>query len=934
VPKRKGRSPAGDPGRAFFLVAVLIGSTFLQFLAAFLSIRFVYFRRLGRPWILVSLGLLILGGLRLYALAANLSDPEQGLFDPTVEMFSLMVSLLLASGFALTERWFLMKERLEGRFRLISEVDQSLVGVLDESRILSIVCDVLSRRKGYRLAWIAAGEADGSVRVVRHSGVEEALLADAGVRWDDSPEGQGPTGRALRTGENCVVNDVRKDVRMAPWKKLIADFRIRSAASVRIEPSGQTPMALTVYADVRSAFDRVEMEAVAALAHRVGAAVQSARRHEFFVCAKGAYDDLLRTQRDGVVLVRGGKIVRANPAAAALLGFPDEESLVGLDPAGILKDPQADPELSGILRCGDERGGRFEREAGFLRKDGSSFVGEVAATWLAREYSKATWSPKFEGPLGMILLRDITQRRRFVEDLRKERDFSAKILDIAGVLVAQLSPRGEILLVNRQFEEMTGYSRKEVIGREMAGLLISGSARDSYLRAFSGALEGGVPPSLEFPLVSKAGEELLVVWNHASLRDSTGAVTSVIATGTDVTESRRLERQIIEMQKMEAVGTLAGGVAHDFNNILTGILGNLDLACRVIPPESRAALPVQETIKASERAAHMVRQLLDFSRRSPSERRPADLRKLAREAVDLFAQTIDKRIGVVIGGIGDLWLAEADPNQMHQVIMNLCVNARDAIMECLEGNPRTDAPPGGYRIQVAMGNATVGAEYCRLYPYARQGEFVVLSISDNGAGMDEATQRRIFEPFFTTKRLGRGTGLGLSTVYGIMKQHEGWINLESQPGKGTTFHVYVPRAQARREEGETPPPPETGRERAGKETILLVDDEEMIRNFARQILEIHGYSVVTAADGQEAVDLYIRHRDRYDLVILDLTMPHLSGSEVLTRIRNLNPHAKVILSSGYPSGETYRASAFLAKPYRANTLIRVVREVLDLYREF
>jgi PAS domain S-box-containing protein len=912
------------------MIAILVGSTLLQFLAAFMSVRFVYHRRLGPPWLLVSLALLTLGGIRLYELAATVSDPSGGVFDPRTEWFSLLVSVLLVSGFALTERWFRLKERLEGRFRLISEVDQSLIGVLDESRILSIVCEVLSRRKGYRLAWIALGEADGSVRAVKMAGDSGAFSCAGGIRWDDTPEGQGPTGKALRSTGTSVVNKVRRDPGLEPWEKTLADSGIRSAASVRIEPNGQQPMALTIYADAVSAFDRLEMDAISALAHRVGTAVQSARRYEFFVCAKGAYDDLLRAQRDGVILVRGEKIVRVNTAAASMLGYPDEEALVGEDPARILKDPKRNPEMAGSLRCGDEEGGRFECEAEILRKDGTVFDGEICATWLAREYSKATWVPRYTGPLGMILLRDITQRKRVLEDLRMERDFSAKILDTAGVLVAQLSPRGEILLVNRQFEEMTGYSWREVSGKEMDGVLISCQARESYQRAFSGALKGDVPSNLEFPMLSRTGEERLVVWNHVVLRDSAGEVTSVIATGADVTESRRLERQIIEMQKMEAVGTLAGGVAHDFNNILTGILGNLDLAAMDIPPGSPAAVPVQETIKASERAAAMVRQLLDFSRRSPSERRALDLRKLAEEVVALFSQTIDRRIEVRSSFPDNLWLAKADPNQMHQVVMNLCVNGRDAIMECLEGNPRAEVPPGGYCIRVTTENVSIGREYCRLYPYARTGEFIALSISDNGSGMDPAVQRRIFEPFYTTKMLGRGTGLGLSTVYGIMKQHEGWITLESQPGKGTIFHAYLPRAEER--QPEPPPPPEAVRERSGKETILLVDDEEMIRNFAQQILEIHGYSVVTAGDGQEAVDIYTRQRNRFDLVILDLTMPHLSGSEVLTRIRRLNPQAKVILSSGHPSGDTYRASAFLPKPYRATTLMRVVREVLDLYR--
>ncbi|MEK6779948.1 MAG: ATP-binding protein, partial [Candidatus Deferrimicrobiota bacterium] len=752
----------------------------------------------------MSLALLLMGGLRLFTLFAGMSetglwafDPgrlagiDTWMLDPTLEAITLGISLLLASGFALTERWFLLKERLEGRFGLISEVDRSLIGVLEEDRILSIVCDVLSRRKGYRLAWIAAGDPDGSVRVVKHAGEGDGFLAGAGIRWDDSPEGRGPTGSALRTGVACVVNHVGEDPRMAPWEKVLSGIGIRSAASVRIEPNGQQPLALTVYADSRSAFDRVELESVSALAHRIGVAIQSARRHEFFVCAKGGYDDLLKSQRDGVILVRGGKIVRANPAAAAMLGFPETEDLFGRDPAMILEEPERDPALREFLRSGGDAGGRYESEAGILRRDGSSFTGEISANWLPRESGKATWMPRLTGPLGMIILRDITERTR-------------------------------------------------------------------------------------------------------------------------------LERQIIEMQKMEAVGTLAGGVAHDFNNILTGILGNLDLAQKAIPPTSLASMPVKESIRASERAANMVRQLLDFSRRSPSERKALDLGKVAREVADLFSQTIDKRIGVETVSAADLWLASADPNQMHQVMMNLCVNARDAIMERLEGIPDPGIPEGGFSIRLIAGNARIGEEYCRQYPYARQGDFVVVSISDNGAGMDEATRHRIFEPFFTTKKLGRGTGLGLSTVYGIIKQHEGWINLESRPGEGTTFRTYLPRADEVAK--EQAPGAEAARPKTGKETILLVDDEEMIRSIGRQILEIHGYSVLTAADGQEAIDLYLRERERIDLVILDMTMPHLTGADVLTRIRNLNPRARVILSSGYPSGESHLASAFLPKPYRAENL--------------
>jgi two-component system cell cycle sensor histidine kinase/response regulator CckA len=288
---------------------------------------------------------------------------------------------------------------------------------------------------------------------------------------------------------------------------------------------------------------------------------------------------------------------------------------------------------------------------------------------------------------------------------------------------------------------------------------------------------------------------------------------------------------------------------------------------------------------------------------------------------------------VSLSAAADLWLADVDSTQVHQVVMNLCVNARDAIMERLEGGEEGFPETDGMVIRVCVENAAIGEEYCRLYPFARPGEYVVLSIEDNGVGMDEATQRRVFEPFFTTKSLGRGTGLGLSTVYGIVKQHEGWITLESERGVGTTFRCYLPRSADLPEEEEAVPA--TKGHRNGKETILLVDDEEMIRDLGKQILTMEGYTVITAVDGREAVELFLAGVGTIDLVLLDLTMPRMSGLEVLERIRKVDPTVKVVLSSGYRAEEAHDperlagASAFLSKPYRVDVLSRTIRDVLD-----
>jgi PAS domain S-box-containing protein len=913
------------------VIALSCISAFFQFLAAWLSFRFVYRKRLGPQWSFVTVALLLIGGLRVWAIVFLAGEGETGLGGFTLPVVEFLISFLLALGFALTERWFLFKERLESRFRVMSGVDQALIGILEEDRILFLVCEELTRDV-YPLAWIGVGEPDGKVRVARGEGPGKGLLAEISVRWDDSPKGRGPTGEAIRSGLPFVANRIRRNA-PASWKGAFDRYGLRSSASFPINFKGKAPLALTLYSRMEDAFDRLEIAALKAMASRVETAIQSARRHEMFVCAKNAYDDLLRTQRDGVILVRGGKIVRVNPAATEMLGYSTPEELSGEEFLARFVREDRGKLFDWMERPAEEGSGEGPRETTVLRKDGSQFPCEVTATWVPRGNQNENWKPLMQGPLGMILLRDITQRKQVLEDLRGERDFSSKILDVAGVLVLQLGPEEEILLFNRQCEETTGYAAAEVLGRPATDLLVSQGACSESHRIYRQVVEGKIAAAMEYPLRGKEGEERIIAWNFTVLPDAAGKPTSVIAVGTDVTERRRLERQIIAMQKLEAVGTLAGGVAHDFNNILTGILGNLDLARRSLDAGSPALAPVQESIHASERAARLVRQLLEFSRRSPVEWSAVNVGAVVEEVVQLFSKTIDRKVGVEVSVPENLWPAAADSGQLHQVLMNLCVNALDAVMERMEAERSFTPAPDGFRVRVSAENATIGEEYCRTYPFARPGEFVLLSVSDDGIGMDEETQRRVFEPFFTTKKLGRGTGLGLSTVFGIVKQHAGWINLESRKDRGSTFQVYIPRSAGpvKREEPIPVPVPSS----RGQETILLADDEEMIRDLGKQILEMHGYTVITAVDGRQAIDRYIRHRNKIDLVILDLTMPHLSGVEVMERIRNIDAGAKVLLSSGYlseitgTSGKASKASAFLPKPYRPDLLATTVRELLD-----
>ena len=914
------------------MIALILTSVVFQSLAAFLSFRFVVRRRLGKPWILVSIALLTVAGLRMYFLVASYSGMDLASGDSTIEWIELAVSFLLGVGFALTERWYLLKERLEGRFRLIAAVDQALIGVLDEKEILSVVCEGLVRDQGYKVAWIGVANPDGSVVVAESSGEGRGFLSGITLRWDDTPEGNCPPGVAVRTGEACVADRVMADPRTAPWRNAAREYGIRSFASVRIDVQNSSPMVLSLAAGREGVFDRLELEAIGAMARRMGTALFSARRHELFASAKRSYSELLHSQRDGVILLRGGVIVRANPAGSRMLGYSSPDEMIEKDPATLFPELADSARISHLIRPDG-----IERESIVItrmqRKDGSWFEGEIAATWVPRSGRTEEWDKPMPGSLGMLIFRDVTLRSQTLEELRKERDFSSRVLDMAGMLVLLMSPEGKILLFNRQCEEVTGYTAADAIGRDMADLLLPEDGRDAHELCLAEILSRQNLPVQEYAILTRSVQERTVAWNYETIRGPDGQVNSILMAGTDVTERRRLERAILGTQKMEAVGTLAGGIAHDFNNILTGILGNLDLARKLLPPDSSAVTTIEESILASERAASLIRQLLEFSRRTPLERRATDMRKVVHEALRLLSQTIDRRIGVSMSAADDLWPAEVDSNQVHQVVMNLCVNARDAIMEKLEGGEESFPETGGMVIRVRVENAAIGEEYCRLYPFARTGEYVVLAIEDNGVGMDEATQRRVFEPFFTTKSLGRGTGLGLSTVYGIVKQHEGWITLDSRLGAGTTFRCYLPRSTETPQEMEAVPPAKGPLN--GKETILLVDDEEMIRDLGKQILTMEGYTVITAGDGREAVDLFLAGKGTIDLVLLDLTMPRMSGLEVLERIRKVDPKVKVVLSSGYRAEEAHDpehlsvASAFLSKPYRLEGLSRTVREVLD-----
>lgn len=515
---------------------------------------------------------------------------------------------------------------------------------------------------------------------------------------------------------------------------------------------------------------------------------------------------------------------------------------------------------------------------------------------------------------GIEVVRDITARRRGEED----RAVLAMAVDQSAEAVVITDTQGTILYVNPAFERITGYSREETVGKNPR-ILRSGKQDESFYREMWGTLLRGEVWEGHFVNRKKDGSLYEEDATISPVRDPAGGIVSFVGVKRDVTRLLSLEKQVRMAQKMEAVGTLAGGIAHDFNNALTVIIGFGEMLKSRIAKDPKAASDLDEILHGAERASVLTRQLLTFARRQLIElvnldlnQVVTDLEKLLRKVTreDIVVKTFPAAMPVTI---------RADRGQIEQVLMNLCLNARDAM-------------PAGGQLIIETGVTSLEEEYLKQYPYMKAGRYVVLSVSDTGIGMDEKIRERVFEPFFTTKGPDKGTGLGLAVVYGIVKQHNGFIHLYSEPGKGSTFRVYFPAVDAL-------PDPKMAAFHAvtlgGNETILLTEDEEPVRNMMEQTLKSYGYRVLVARDGEEAVDIFRLHEKEIAIAVLDVVMPKKGGKQAYDEMIATNPGLKVLFLSGYSANAIHESFVllpglpFLQKPFVPDVLARKVREVLD-----
>jgi signal transduction histidine kinase len=418
----------------------------------------------------------------------------------------------------------------------------------------------------------------------------------------------------------------------------------------------------------------------------------------------------------------------------------------------------------------------------------------------------------------------------------------------------------------------------------------------------------------------KNGELFWEAATISPIQNDEGTITHYLAIKEDITERKKLEEQLRQAQKMEAVGQLAGGIAHDFNNILTAIIGYGNIALMKIPEGDPLRSYLGQMLAAAERAAALTKSLLAFSRKQIINLRPVSVNAIIERVEKLLQRSIGEDIELKTALTEKDTAVLADSGQIEQVLINLAMNARDAM-------------PNGGNLIIETGQAEIDDQYIKSHGYGKLGMYVLISVTDSGEGMDEKTRDRIFEPFFTTKEVGKGTGLGLSMVYGSVKQHSGFINVYSEPGRGTTFTIYLPllKAGARPAAAGEPAPPPKG----GTETILLAEDDTALRNLARGVLEEFGYTVIEAVDGQDAVEKFIMLKDRIQLLILDVVMPKKNGKEAFEEAKKIKPGIKALFTSGYPAeiiqkkGILDAGINFIIKPHQPQDLLRKIREVLD-----
>jgi len=517
------------------------------------------------------------------------------------------------------------------------------------------------------------------------------------------------------------------------------------------------------------------------------------------------------------------------------------------------------------------------------------------------------------------IIAEITERKYVEEALREQLEFSDSLIETAQTIILVLDSHGRIVRFNKFMEDLTGFHLNEVKGKYWFNTFIPLEDRQNIKLVFQKTMNNGSQGYVN-QIVTKNNKKIFIEWYEKILKDKDGNADGMLAIGYDITERKSIQDQLNQSQKLDSVGRLAGGIAHDFNNMLTIILGHSDLILHTIDENDKYLTNIKEIQNAAERAANMTQQLLGYARKQNIMPEKINLNVAINSMITMLKRLVEEHIDIVCEPADNLWSIKIDPSQLDQILVNLCINSKDAI----------DGPG---KIIIETGMKKFDEEYCSKHPEFVQGDFVLLSVSDNGCGMNKEILQKLFDPFFTTKKVGSGTGLGLSTVYGIVKQNNGFINVYSEIDQGTTFNIYLPRF-INQTEVFTNISNNTEIVK-GTETILIVEDEMKILELTESTLQLLGYTTLSASTPNKAIKMATDYAGTIDLLLTDVIMPEMNGKELSKQITKIYPNIKHIFMSGYTSniiahqGLLDNDIIFIQKPFSRVALSNKIHQVLN-----
>jgi PAS domain S-box-containing protein len=724
--------------------------------------------------------------------------------------------------------------------------------------------------------------------------------------------GQEPSGMARRIVQQGAELILREEPLVMPSDVVPMGDTSRPSASLMLAPiRNRTKVIgiLSIQSYSIKAYDQQDLSTLQALADYCGGALERIHAEQALHLSELRFHDLFEGSPDAIFVESfDGKVLDVNPAGCQLHGTTKED-LIGKTVLDLVPFESREEVARDFALLAEGRLHQIEGVS--VARDGRVVPVEVRANRI-----------EYGGASALLLhVRDVSERKQAEAALRSSEMLFHSVWENSVDGMRLTDEAGNIIAVNDAFCKLVGMSREELEGKPLTVIHAGSDDPETILRKYQQYFgERVIEEQIERRLTLRDGK-VVTLEETSSFVELRGQPSLLLGLFRDVTGQRRLEEQLRQSQKMEAIGQLAGGVAHDFNNILTVIQGHASLLMAGAGLTGVSARSAQQIAQAAERASGLTRQLLTFGRRQFMQLKCLDMNEVVGNMTKMLSRLLGEHIALQINYFPNPAPVQADASMMEQVLLNLAVNSRDAM-------------PEGGQLMIKIEVLVLDARHVAQHHEAHPGRFVCVSAIDKGCGIAPENLRRIFEPFFTTKEVGKGTGLGLATVYGIVKQHQGWIEVESEVGRGTTFRVHLPCST--QSVGPSGAPPATETVRGGTETILVVEDEAPVRELVCDLLAGHGYKILQAESGRKALDVWNKSKERIDLVLTDLVMPdRMNGRELAERLWVERPDLKVIFTSGYSAevvGKDFvmrRGLNYLQKPYHPQRLATVVRDCLD-----